>query len=186
MGKGRQKQSLGHVPHPQPSASSAQTATSLTTTTSVASDPILGYKLRVLLHDFTNVTKDPTSEHRINQTMDEHYISLPYFNDDEAAIIKSAIVDLDISSHTARLAADAEAIEGEETDSLSSETLKGKSFDEVVRKVLSNFIDKRRASGDARPCGPHHLSPLYASLFGVDIEEIKEEKFLRRLRRCGL
>jgi hypothetical protein len=160
----------------------------LKTTTAIASDPTLGYKLRVLLYDFTNVVKDSNSAHRINDTTDEHYISLPYFNSSQAAAVKSALVDVDISQLRLPGADEEEAVD--EALGIPAERgargLKGKSFEEAITILLETFIDKRRASGDARPCGPHHLGPLYASLFGVDLDDIKQESFLRRLKRRGL
>lgn len=51
---------------------------------------------------------------------------------------------------------------------------------------LANFLDKRKASGDARPCGPHDMVPIYSTIFGVTKEELRDERFLGRLRRSGV
>ena len=51
---------------------------------------------------------------------------------------------------------------------------------------MENFFEKRRASGDARPCGPHDMGSIYLAVFGVSKEELKDDKFLSRLRRAGL
>jgi hypothetical protein len=195
MGKGKKKQHAGEAsgtgsrstPAPAPSAPIPKT------TTAVASDSTLGYKLRVLLHDFLNVTIDPNAERRINTTTDEHYLSLPYFSPGEAAMIKAAIVDVDLNEHllSSVIPADIYYDNDEEESgdgSLTSlvEHLKEKTFNEVTQALLQSFIDKRRASRDARPCGPHHLAPMYASLFGVDLKEMQDEKFMGRLRRSGV
>ncbi|KAF5574771.1 hypothetical protein FPANT_11619 [Fusarium pseudoanthophilum] len=161
-------------------ASSSAPANSLTTTSTIAADPILGYRIRVLLHDFLSVTKDSRSEKRINSTTDEQYISVPYFDEGQAAVIKAAIIDVDFAKHASAAADDIEDID---RDLISQQ---GKSFEAAVRTLLDGFLDKRRASGDARPCGPHHLAPLYAKFFGIDLEELKEDKFLGRLRRAGI
>ncbi|KAH7249779.1 putative C6 transcription factor [Fusarium redolens] len=159
-------------------AASSAPSNVLTTTSTIVADPILGYRIRVLLHDFLNVAKDSHSEKRLNSTIDEHYISAPYFDEGQAAMVKAAIIDVDLVKH-------AEAADTEDLDqALSSQ--RGKSFETAVRALLESFIDKRRASGDARPCGPHHLAPLYAKFFGIDLEELKENKFLSRLRRSGI
>ena len=50
---------------------------------------------------------------------------------------------------------------------------------------LANFIDKRKAIGTARPCGPHDIVPVYSSIFGIT-EGLGDERFLRPLRRSGL
>ena len=59
-------------------------------------------------------------------------------------------------------------------------------LEEAIHDRLTNFFDKRRASGDARPCGPHDMFPIYASIFGIEKAELKDEHFLGRLRRSGL
>lgn len=58
--------------------------------------------------------------------------------------------------------------------------------EEAITSCLQNFFAKRRASGDARPCGPHDMGPVYKAVFGITTAELKEEKFLSRLRRTGL
>ncbi|KAM0270965.1 hypothetical protein ACHAPA_003034 [Fusarium lateritium] len=145
----------------------------LTTTSAIAKDPILGYRVRVLLYDFLNVMKDPNSEKRINSTTNEYYISGPYFDETQATTLKAAIIDVDLG-------------ESDKADNLDQVSYQGQSFETAVRALLSSFIDKRRASGDTRPCGPHHLGPMYAKLFGIDMDELKDAKFLGRLRRAGL
>ncbi|KAK2591918.1 hypothetical protein QQS21_010392 [Conoideocrella luteorostrata] len=162
----------------------------VTTTSAVAADPMLGYKIRVLLHDFLNVTKDPNSARRIDSTTHELYISTPYFDDSQAVLIKAALVDISVSKHnpTATATEYAQtASDTEEDGAKSSMTgLEGQTFETAVQALLSNFIDKRRSSGDTRPCGPHHLAPMYACLFGIELEELNNEKFLGRLRKAGV
>jgi hypothetical protein len=58
--------------------------------------------------------------------------------------------------------------------------------EDAIRGCLENFFEKRRASGDARPCGPHDMSPIYLAVFGISKAELKDEKFLSRLRRARL
>lgn len=195
MGKGKKKQRAGEASGTgsQPTPAPAPNTLVLKTTTAIASDSSLGYKFRVLLHDFLNITKDPNAGRRINATTDEHYISLPYFSPSEASVVKSAIVDVDLSQHQLSAVMPAEIYIDDEEGGAGDSNLesaighiKEKTFDEVVKALLQSFVDKRRASGDARPCGPHHLGPMYASLFGIDLKDIGDEKFLSRLRRAGI
>lgn len=58
--------------------------------------------------------------------------------------------------------------------------------EDAITACLQNFFAKRRASGDARPCGPHDMGPVYKAVFGITAEELESEKFLGRLRRAGL
>jgi hypothetical protein len=163
-----------------------------TTTSAIASDPILGYKMRVLLHDFLAVTKDQNAAKRLNSTADEHYISEPYFDNDQAAAVKAALVDIDLTEHNPTAAATEYAQEdmgtGGEGQGFAPNpaSLRGATFRCALEALLESFLDKRRASEDARPCGPHHLAPLYAWLFGIRLEEVRDEKFLGRLRRTGV
>lgn len=150
---------------------------------------MLGWRVRVLIHDFLNVAKDPSAERRLNTTTDEHYISVPYFDEAEAAMVKAAAVDVDISRYDLGPAVAGYAAGNEETEDECvplAAGLEGHTFDTAVRVLLNNFIDKRRASGDTRPCGPHHLAPMFASLFGIRIEEVKDVKFLDQLRRADI
>lgn len=163
------------------------------TTSSVRDDDTLGYRTRVLLYDLQNIAKDASSEKRLNLTTDEHYISAPYFCPDQAAMVKAALVDVDLSNHmdptNASYACEYEGStdenSSEEISSLSSR-LRNQPLDAAIRAMLDNFLEKRKASGDARPCGPHDLAPVYAALFGIDLAELQNDKFLGRLRRAGV
>ncbi|ATY62177.1 hypothetical protein A9K55_008947 [Cordyceps militaris] len=148
-----------------------------TTASAIRNDPALGYKLRVLIYDLLNVTRDPCSEKRINTTTDAHYLGLPYFSAEESQALKNAIIDVEPSLYhvPGDLAADGNAAQ-----------LLSRSVADALGMLLSGFFDKRRASGDSRPCGPHHLAPLYAALYGIDLAELQDAKFLARLRRNGV
>ncbi|OAA34911.1 hypothetical protein BBO_08998 [Beauveria brongniartii RCEF 3172] len=143
-----------------------------TTTSAVAADPILGFKMRLLIHDFINVEKDANAARRINSTTHPHYISLPYFNQQQADAVEAAIVDT------------IPVVEQEHLAVLANiPSHQGQRFDAALGAFFQNFFDKRRASGDARPCGPHSLAPVYALLFGIDEKELHSAQFQDRLRR---
>ena len=57
---------------------------------------------------------------------------------------------------------------------------------DTIHQGLANFFDKRKASGDARPCGPHDMLPIYLDVFKLKKGDVKDEKFLGRLKRSGL
>ncbi|OAA67436.1 hypothetical protein ISF_03612 [Cordyceps fumosorosea ARSEF 2679] len=161
---------------PEESALADKVLPTIRTASAVRDDPNLGYKLRVLIYDLLNISKDPDSERRLNSTVDEYYISQPYFSFKESEVIKSAIIDAEPSLYH---------IPGNICCS-GGDQLSSKSVEEAMRLLLSDFLDKRRASGDSRPCGPHHLAPLYAALYGIDMAELQVAKFLGRLRRNGV
>lgn len=103
------------------------------------------------------MAKDKSCERRLSQTTDELYISAPYFTAEEAAAIKAALVDAGDMS-----------------------------LEQAITSNLQNFFEKRRASGDSRPCGPHDMAPVYLSCFGIEKEELEDDKFVGRVRRSGL
>jgi hypothetical protein len=55
--------------------------------------------------------------------------------------------------------------------------------EKAIKSCLQNFFEKRRASGDARPCGPHDMDPIYRAVFGITNEELTDEKFLGCFKR---
>jgi hypothetical protein len=153
-------------------------------------DTTLGYKLRILIHDVCNVAKEPSSQQRLETATDELYLS-PYFNNDEATTVRNALVtnefDMDNLSH------DNEADIGLPTIAETWRqfadghgTHEVKTVEQAIHSALAGFFDKRKASGDARPCGPHTLAPIYLDVFGLSRSDIQDERFLARLRRQGV
>jgi hypothetical protein len=122
-------------------------------------------------------------------TTDELYISAPYFTPEESLLIKNTVVSPPILTDIPEF----EALEFDEdinsgTNEPPKEVAPEKTLtiEEATTSCLQNFFAKRRASGDARPCGPHDMGPIYKAVFGITTEELKDEKFLGRLRRTGL
>ncbi|KAG8527222.1 uncharacterized protein KY384_008652 [Bacidia gigantensis] len=132
----------------------------------------LWYRLRVLLHDFNNV-KDPRSEQRLSCTTHPLYISPPYFSDADSSNIRTALL-VETSSSSATF--------NEETITLRPEM----TVEEAIHGGLSNFLEGRKASGDARPCGLHDMLPIYSAVFGILKEQLKDERFISRVRKAGL
>lgn len=164
MGKGKSgKLSTGGSSHPSPAPKM---------TSELKADPTFQYKIKILLYDLTHISKDPASERRTSCTTDELYISAPYFSPDEASCAKSALVDQG-PRHTG-------------PDSTLEQSEQPQTVSHAIQSRLTNFFEKRRASGDTRPCGPHDMAPIYLQVFGISKEELQDEKFLSRLRRQGL
>ncbi|OQO12711.1 hypothetical protein B0A48_02175 [Cryoendolithus antarcticus] len=126
---------------------------SYSTLADLRADRDIWYKVLVLIYDLRNIKNDKASENRTLQTIDPLYISTPYFTSEEAAAVKAVKVD-------------------------NENTL-----EHAITKAMENFFEKRKASGDARPCGPHDMVPVYLECFGVEKGEIEEEKLVSRVRR---
>jgi len=154
----------------------------------------------VLLYDLCNIASDRTAESRTLATTDELYISAPYFTPAEATLVKTTLVLPPVLNEIPEFEILEFEEEGDEEDVespqnrpeeelASSQTplpLNPITIEEAIKSCLQNFFEKRRASGDARPCGPHDMGPIYLAVFGVAKDELKDEKFLSRLRRAGL
>jgi hypothetical protein len=143
-------------------------------------DADLWYRVHVLLHDLSNVALDSNAEKRISTTTHELYISSPHFTESESIMIRTALLD-DIADAEATKVEGASNLDDSSSPAQSEVTIK-----EAIHSRLSDFFDKRKAGGDARPCGPHDMVPIYGSVFGIRIEELKDERFLSRLRKSGL
>lgn len=154
----------------------------------------LWYKIQVLLYDLCNIATDRTAESRTLATTDELYISAPYFVADEAALIKSTRIPPPTLQEIPEFEQFGYEKFDNEQDTISQDPRVEEAtpparlvtIEEAIKGCLENFFEKRRASGDARPCGPHDMGPIYLAVFGVSKEELKDEKFLSRLRRSGL
>ncbi|KAI1324073.1 hypothetical protein F5Y16DRAFT_323916 [Xylariaceae sp. FL0255] len=175
-------------------------------TLDIKAHPKLGYKLRALLNDFHTMAKNPDAEIRLSESTDELYLGAPYFTPEESAIVKAAKVTSaclsvvsdsepetqsvetapEPSASQKRAVSTATSSAGRAQISNAQETISQISVEEVIQLRWQNFFEKRRASGDARPCGPHDLAPAYLRVFGVSVEELSDEKFLSRFRRMGL
>lgn len=120
---------------------------------------IIWYKVHVLIYDLCNVAKDTASQRRLEATTDVQYLSGPYFSESESILLKSAVVEEEGRKST---------------------------IEEALQNRFKGFIDKRKASGDYRPCGPRDLGMVYKSVFGIENSELENESFLSRLQRTGL
>ena len=137
----------------------------------IQSNPDIWYRVQVLLYDLSNVGNDVLSEKRLSATTNEPYISAPYFTEAEATQILSTLV---------------------EPGSLSKESIapspnvRTTTIQDTINQRLANFLAKRKASGDPRPCGPHDMLPIYLDVFKLRRGDLKKKKFIARLRKSGL
>ena len=151
-----------------------------TTLSTLRQDADLWYRINVLLHDLNNIGSDPFAEKRLSLTTHELYISAPYFSESGATKLLSTVIDC-ATQVTVTEDESASSIEAPSSSSLEMIVL-----EEAIHNRLASFFDKRRASGDSRPCGPHDMLPIYASIFGIGKGELQDERFLSRLRRSGV
>ena len=129
-------------------------------------DPDLLYRIRVLFYDLRNMPTNRASEHRSPRTTNELYISDPYFTPSQANLIKAANTQEYMK---------AELDEGVDDDEMAKEEeamREPQPVEKAIKARLTNFFEKRRASGDSRPCGPHDMAPIYESVFGINRSEL--------------
>ena len=139
-------------------------------------DSDLWYRIQVLLYDLSKVTQDPQSDKRLSSTLHPLYTSKPYFSDSESTRILQAIIDDPPATSPPNTSGDDSSM------TLTQEP----TIEQAIYEKTANFLTKRKASGDARPCGPHDLVPIYGAIFGIPKDELEDERFLFRLRRSGL
>ena len=146
---------------PQPTETKSTTISLLPT-----HKPDIWYRLHALLYDFSNLASDSSSQKRLQCTTHELYLS-----EEEATVLRTALVAKAVTPASAPTA----------TSSIEQQTV-----EDSVRSRLFTFFDKRKASGDARPCGPHDMLPVYSSVCGISRHTLKGSKFQSRLKRSGL
>lgn len=119
------------------------------TVSDLRKDPAIWYRVLLLIHDLQNFKHDTSSRNRLDETTHERYLSAPYFaTDEDVAKVRGALTEDE-----------------------------GVTVDEAITKRLEGFLEKRRASGDMRPCGPHDLGPVFMECFGVEKGETAGEGF---------
>ncbi|KAH0009334.1 hypothetical protein KCU78_g10781, partial [Aureobasidium melanogenum] len=148
-------------------------------------DQNLWYKVRVLLHDLCNIATDRAAELRTLATTDELYISAPYFTAEEAALVKNTRILAPTLTEIPEFEGSDQEVTSEPRQ-IRDVTPHTVTIEQAIKDCFQNFFEKRRASGDSRPCGLHDMGPIYRVVFGISKEELKDEKFLSRLRRAGL
>jgi len=184
-------------PMPKQAAQKPKEALQVTTTTlsDLMQDASLWYKIHVLIYDLCNIKTDPSSESRTLLTTDELYISGPYFTASESILIKATIIqdirNTEITAENDEAAGGIITVEATPAETLATTRdftveRETRTIEEAIKERLAGFFDKRRASGDSRPCGPHDMAPIYESVFGIQHSELQDERFLGRLRRSGL
>jgi hypothetical protein len=117
-------------------------------------DSNLWYKVHVLLYDLRNIKSDRFTESRSLGTTDELYTSGPYFTPSEAACIKETIIEVTTDTEERTIATDTE------NSDVILPIKDSKTIEEAIKERLAGFYDKRRASGDSRPCGPHDIPSI--------------------------
>ena len=156
-------------PKPKQAAQEAKEALQITkaTLSDLKQDINLWYKIQVLIYDLCNIKTDPSSESRTLLTTDELYISDPYFTASESALIKATIIqdirNTGVTTETEETTEEIAAVQGTAaSQKLGSLTVKRepKKIEEAIKERLAGFFDKRRASGDSRPYGPHNMAPI--------------------------
>ncbi|KAI2472237.1 putative C6 transcription factor [Annulohypoxylon bovei var. microspora] len=156
----------------------------------VVADSNLGYKIRVLLHDFRTISTNPGAQGRISLTLDPLYIGAPYFTPEEATRVKGAIVDTYTEFNEyidgPYFAQNSEHKVDHEEKAVVESQPQTQTIEEMLQAHFAAFLEKRKASGDARPYGPLDMAPLYQSVFGISGIDLQEKNFLRRLRKSGL
>jgi hypothetical protein len=148
-----------------------------TTLSDLCKDADMRYRSQVLLYDLSNVANDSLSQKRLSSTTHELYISEPYFTESEVIKFRTAFIDESLETEISEIQSPSSSNDNSASRMITIE---------AIHDQLTNFFDKRKASGDARPYEPHDMVTIYGHIFGIQKEQLKDERFLGRLRRSGL
>ncbi|KAH6694825.1 putative C6 transcription factor [Leptodontidium sp. MPI-SDFR-AT-0119] len=177
---------------PNTASSSQQPGTRKINLSELKKNNDIWYKIKVLIYDLANIKNDPASVTRLERTVDELYISEPYFTAEQAELVKSTLV---------HFPPEPDEMEEDYTEGATEEfqipkqpskpaeikgEMKTETVEEAIKRRMVNFYDKRKASGDFRPCGTHDMVPVYLGVFGILKGELEDEKFLGRLRKARI
>ncbi|KAL5317850.1 hypothetical protein ACEPPN_014950 [Leptodophora sp. 'Broadleaf-Isolate-01'] len=177
---------------PNTASSSQQPGTRKINLSELKKNNDIWYKIKVLIYDLANIKNNPASVTKLDRTVDELYISEPYFAAEQAELVKSTLVPFPSESneteedYTEGATEEFQKLERSSKPAGSKEEMETETVEEAIKRRMANFYDKRKASGDFRPCGPHDMVPVYLRVFGILKGELEDEKFLGRLRRAEI
>ena len=162
------------VHHSNDSAKHAQT-----TLSSLRQDTDLWYRICVLVRDLDTFWFDPVAERCLSKTTHELHISAPYFSESDAL----KVLTTQIQNTGGVVTTEKQWASGSQETPLPSSEIT--TLEDAIHDRWAIFGERRRASGISRPCQPYHMVPIFMSVLGINEDELKDERFLRRLTRYG-
>ena len=123
--------------------------------------PSLWYRLHVFLYDLRHYQSNESSKERLEILCDAIFIGDPYFNDEEARLLKSFPVTQEKDLQTV--------------------------MSEHISDKLNRREKKRIQTNDHRICAAHDLAPLLEKIFDIRPKDLQKSKsFRKQLQRNGL
>jgi hypothetical protein len=124
-------------------------------------NPSLWYHLQVFLYDLRHFQSNESSKARLEMLCDVTFIGDPYFNDEEAGLLKSFPV----------------------TNEKDLQTI----ISARISDKLNRREKKRNQTGDHRICAAHDLAPLLEKIFEIKPKDLQKSKsFHKQLQKNGL
>ena len=125
-------------------------------------NPLLWYKLHVLVYDLRHFKSDTRSETRLNEVADRSYIGSPYFSDDESRQIKSIVVNV----------------------------AQNRTLEQVIEDAFKQRLEKRiktrmNETGDYKVCTAHDIGPIFEKSFNIRPKDLQKNKSFRDLVQKG-
>ncbi|KAI9679353.1 MAG: hypothetical protein M1817_005374 [Caeruleum heppii] len=125
----------------------------------------LYYKVLLLIYDLRHFEEKADCQARLDSVVDISYISLPYFDQAEAHILKTALLSSD------------------EKDSRTLEDFLRTTLDERLNRRMKKRVD----SGDFRVCAAHDIAPIWEEALGIKSKELaKNREFVAYVNANGL
>jgi len=127
-------------------------------------DKSLWYKLHIFMYDLRNYRSNNDARSRLDCVVNEYYVGLPYFTEDEAQKLL----------HTT-------------TDILKGETLGDAIKTFCTAKLEHRIKNRMKETGDYRVCAAHDLAPIFERAFRVNTKDLSKNKgFMRLMGKGGL
>ncbi|DAA72944.1 TPA_exp: Uncharacterized protein A8136_4869 [Trichophyton benhamiae CBS 112371] len=115
----------------------------------------LWYRLHVYVYDLRNFRTDSAARDRLDSIVDITYLGKPYFNEEEAEILKNTISNSSGSKG-------------------GTETLAQK-IESTLDERLNRRMKKRVESGDFRVCAAHDLAPIFEAFFDIPPKKLAKQ-----------
>ncbi|KAF1969613.1 hypothetical protein BU23DRAFT_423721, partial [Bimuria novae-zelandiae CBS 107.79] len=127
----------------------------------------LWYKLNLFIYHLLTFRSHPDVRARLDSIIAPDYIGLPYFPDEEAALLRSVPVELS----------------SPETNSVTRETLQD-SLDWLFKgESMEKREGRMRENGEHQVCTAHDLEPVFVEVFGVVGRGLRKDKtFLKAVK----
>lgn len=104
---------------------------------------------------------------RLEAILDASYLGLPYFSDEETALLKSTIIEPEAKHYNYKLK--------KKSQNEARKTTLEMLIEEDLKEKLERRMKKRVDSGDFRACAAHDLAPILEKAFDINPKHLAND-----------